>query len=160
MHTVGGSPGVLAGGRKGQPLRSPHQGFPPPHSVPWPTEAPAPLQTVRVTQEDKHSGAQTRGLSSPHHAGGGQVGRAVGGDWPAPTCQGCPSAPMLTVPEARTPARPVPDVHPSRGHPKAAEIPCPQPVPSLGQALSTQIPPCSLLLIRHAFMHPQSLSCV
>ena len=93
-------------------------------------------------------------------AGGQQVGRAVGGDRPAPTCQGCPSAPMLTVPEARTPARPVPDVRPSRGHPQVADAPCPQPVPSLGQALSTQIPPCSLLLIPHAFMHPQSLSCV
>lgn len=51
------------------------------------------------------------------------MGRAVRGDQPAPTCPGCPSAPVLAVPEARTPGRPVPDAHPSRGHPKVTETP-------------------------------------
>lgn len=66
------------------------------------------------------------------------------GDQPAPTCQGCPSAPVLAVPEARTPSRPVPKAHHSRGHPKVAET-LPQPAPSPGLELSTQIPPRPLL---------------
>lgn len=55
------------------------------------------------------------------------------GDQPAPTCRGCPSAPTLAVPEARTPSRPVPEAHPSRGHPKVAETHIhTQPAPSRG----------------------------
>lgn len=49
------------------------------------------------------------------------MGRAVGGDQPAPTCRGCPSTPMLAVPEARTPSRPIPEAYSSRGHPKVTE---------------------------------------
>ena len=49
------------------------------------------------------------------------MGRVVWGDQQAPTCQGCPSAPVLAVPETRTPSRWVPKAQPSKGHPKVAE---------------------------------------
>lgn len=76
--------------REGATSEEPPPGVPPPHSVPRPTEARAPLQMVRVTREDKHSGAQTRGVSSPHHAGGGRVGTS-GFCPPGPSEQKAPS---------------------------------------------------------------------
>ncbi len=60
------------------------------------------------------------------------MGRAVGGDERAPTCWGCPSAPSLAVPEARTPSRLVPEARSSREHPRVPETPHRRP-PALTQ---------------------------
>lgn len=69
MHTVGGNLGVLAGGRKGQPLRSPHQGFPPP---------------TLCTVAHRGPGASPDGQSDP---GGQTLGRSDQGGFKSTSCR-------------------------------------------------------------------------
>lgn len=83
------------------------------------------------------------------------MGRAVRGDQPAPTCQGCPSALMLAVLEARTPSRPVPQAHLSRGHPKVAETPLQKLAPRFHLVLSYP-PPHQRLKAALASSDPES----